>query len=340
MRLQEIAARLGCKLEGPEDLEITGVTGIEEATAADLTFVANPKYARKVESSQAGAVIVGMDFQTLDRPLLRSGNPYLAFAKAIEIFYPPSRPAVGIHPTAAIAPSAKIGRNPSIGPYVVIEDDAVIGDDCILKSFVVVYRGAHIGDRCMAHAHAVVRENVRVGNDVTLQNGAVIGSDGFGFARQTDGAYYKIVQSGSVTLENGVEVQAHSCIDRATVGETRIGAGVKVDNLVQVGHGCSVGENTLLCAQAGLAGSTKLGRNVIMTGQTGAAGHLSIGDNVIVTPQSGVPNDITPGRIVSGSPIMDHTQWLKATAVFQRLPEIYQTLKKIRSYLEKSGAKF
>ena len=338
MRLGEIAARIECKLEGPADLEINGVAGIEEAGGGDLTFVANPKYAPRVQTTRAGAVIVGTDFQGPGRALLRSENPYLAFAKAIEIFHPPRRPAPGVHPTAVIAPSAKIGRNPSIGPYAVIEDHSVIGDDCVLKSFVVIYRGAHIGDRFLAHAHAVVREDVRIGHDVILQNGAVVGSDGFGFARQSDGAYYKIVQSGTVTVEDGVEIQAHSCIDRATVGETRLRRGGKVDNLVQVGHGCDVGDHTLLCAQAGLAGSTKLGRSVVMTGQTGAAGHLTIGDNVIVTPQSGVPNDIAPGRIVSGSPIIDHTLWLKSTALFARLPEIYRSLRKIREYLVKNGA--
>ncbi len=338
MRLKEIAERLECKLEGPEGIEITGVAGIEEAGRTDLTFLANPKYAPQVQTTGAGAVIVGMDFQAPGRALLRSDNPYLAFAKAIEIFHPPPRPAAGIHPTAVIAPSARIGRNAAIAPYVVIEDDAVIGDDCVLQSFVVIYRGARIGDRFLAHAHAVVRENVRIGNDVILQNGAVVGSDGFGFARQSDGSYYKIVQSGIVTVEDGVEIQAHSCIDRATVGETRLGPGVKVDNLVQVGHGCDVGDHTLLCAQSGLAGSTKLGRNVVMTGQTGAAGHLTIGDNVIVTPQSGVPHDVAPGRIVSGSPVIDHALWLKSTALLSRLPEIYRSLRKIRDYLVKHGA--
>ncbi|MGH9431620.1 MAG: UDP-3-O-(3-hydroxymyristoyl)glucosamine N-acyltransferase [Terriglobia bacterium] len=338
MRLKEIAERLGCNLEGPEGIEITGVAGIEEAASTDLTFLANPKYARKVETTQAGAVIVGVDFQAAGRSLLRSDNPYLAFAKAIEIFHPAGRSAAGIHPTAVVAPSARIGRNASIGPYVVIEDEAALGDDCVLKSFVVIYRGAHIGDRFMAHAHAVVREKVRIGNDVILQNGAVVGADGFGFARQSDGSYYKIVPAGTVVLEDGVEIQAHSCIDRATVGETRLRQGVKVDNLVQVGHGCYVGEHALLCSQTGLAGSTRLGRNVVMTGQTGAAGHLTIGDNVIVTPQSGVPHDVAPGQIVSGSPAIDHGLWLKSTALLARLPEIYQTLRKIRNYLEKNGA--
>ncbi|MGH9452986.1 MAG: UDP-3-O-(3-hydroxymyristoyl)glucosamine N-acyltransferase [Terriglobia bacterium] len=338
MRLKDIADRLGCKLEGPEDLEITGVAGLEEAAQTDLTFLANPKYARQVETTQAGAVIVGTDFQAPRRSLLRSDNPYLAFAKAIEMFHPAERPPAGIHSTAVVAPSARVGRNASIGPYVVIEDDAVLGDDCVLKSFVVIYRGARIGDRFMAHAHAVVRENTRIGDDVILQNGAVVGADGFGFARQSDGSYYKIAPAGTVVVEDGVEIQAHSCIDRATVGETRLRRGVKVDNLVQVGHGCDVGDNTLLCSQTGLAGSTKLGRNVVMTGQTGAAGHLTIGDNVIVTPQSGVPHDVAPGRIVSGSPVIDHALWLKSTTLFARLPEIYQTLRKIRRYLEKSGA--
>jgi UDP-3-O-[3-hydroxymyristoyl] glucosamine N-acyltransferase len=207
----------------------------------------------------------------------------------------------------------------------------------VLKSHVVVYRGARIGHRFFAHAHAVVREFVRIGDDVTLQNGAVIGTDGFGFARQADGSYYKIVQSGTVAIEDGVEIQAYACIDRAAVGETRIHRGAKIDNLVQVGHACEVGENTLLCGQAGLAGSTKVGRNVILTGQVGAAGHLTIGDNVVASAQSGIPNDVAPNRIISGYPAIDNTLWVKCAAVFSRLPEMYATYRKVRKLLEKES---
>jgi UDP-3-O-[3-hydroxymyristoyl] glucosamine N-acyltransferase len=335
MRLGEIALRLECKLEGPEGLEITGVAGLEEASATELTFLANPKYHRKALQSRAGAIIVGTEEDFPNRPLLRSRNPYLTFAHALQLFATPERPPTGIHPTAVIASSAKIGRYPSIGPYVVIEDGVTLGDNCILKNFVAIYQGAQIGHRFFAHSHSVVRENVRIGDDVILQNGAVVGSDGFGFAREENGSYFKIVQPGKVVLEDDVEVQANSCIDRASVGETRLRRGVKVDNLVQVGHGCDIGENTLLCGQVGLAGSTRVGRNVLLAGQVGAAGHLTIGDNVIASSQSGIPNDVESNRVISGYPAMDNSRWLKCCAAYARLPEIYAAFRKVRSYLEK-----
>jgi UDP-3-O-[3-hydroxymyristoyl] glucosamine N-acyltransferase len=335
MKLGEIAARLECQLEGSEELEITGVAGMDEATPGELTFLANPKYLRKIKTTRAAAIIASPEEDLEGRPALRSANPYLAFAKALELFHAPYRPPTGIHPTAVIAPDAKLGRDPSIGPYVVLEEGVEIGDDCVLKSHVVVYRGARIGHRFFAHAHAVVREFVRIGDDVTLQNAAVIGADGFGFARQADGSYYKIVQTGTVVIEDGVEIQACACVDRAAMGETRIRRGVKIDNLVQVGHACEVGENTLLCGQVGLAGTTKVGRNVILTGQVGIAGHVTIGDNVVVSAQSGIHSDVAPNRIMSGSPAIDNALWMKCVAAFARLPQMYATYRKVRELLDK-----
>jgi len=339
MKLGALAQRLECQHEGPADLEITGVAGMDEATEGEITFLANPKYLAKLGTTRAAAIIAGQDVDTLGKPVLRSKDPYLTFARALEVFYPPQRPTVGIHPTAVIAPDAKLGRNASIGPYVVIEEGAELGDDCVLKSFVVIYRGAKIGDRFLAHSHAAVRENVRIGNDVILQNGVVIGGDGFGFAPLADGTYYKIAQAGIVVIEDGVEVQANSCIDRAAVGETRLHRGVKVDNLVQVAHGCDIGENTLLCSQVGIAGSAKIGRQVILTGQVGVAGHLTIGDHVIATPQTGVPNDVRPHTTISGSPAVDHELWLKCSAAYRRLPEMFAAYRKARGLLEKAGEK-
>ncbi len=336
MKLGDLAARLACQLEGPSDIEISAVAGIDEASPSDLTFLSNPKYRAKLQTTHAAAIIIGPDVPALDRPALRSENPYLTFAKALEIFAPPLRPPAGIHATAVIASDVKIGRNASIGSYVVIEDGVVLGNDCVIKSFVMIYHGAKIGDRFFAHSHAVVRENAQIGHDVTLQNGAVVGSDGFGFARQADGSYYKIVQAGGIVIEDGVEVQANSTIDRATVGETRLGRGVKIDNLVQVGHGCEIGENSLLCAQVGLAGTCKVGRNVVLTGQVGAAGHLTIGDNVIVTPQSGIPSDVEPNTTVSGAPAIDHFLWLKCCAIYPKLPEMYALFRKLRDQ-QKTG---
>jgi UDP-3-O-[3-hydroxymyristoyl] glucosamine N-acyltransferase len=339
MYLGELAAQLQCELEGPADLEITGVAGMDEANAGDITFLSNPKYLPKLRTTRAGAIIAGREVDPLGKPVLRSADPYLSFARAIEIFYPPQTPPAGIHHTAIIAPDVKLGQNPSVGPYVVVEAGAEIGDDCVLKSFVMIYPGVKIGDRFLAHSHAVVRENVRIGNDVILQNGVVIGGDGFGFVPRSDGTFYKIVQAGIVVIEDGVEVQSNSCIDRAAVGETRLRQGVKVDNLVQVAHGCDIGENSLLCSQVGIAGSTRLGKNVILTGQVGVAGHLTIGDRVVATPQTGVPNDVRPGTTISGSPAVDHDVWLKASAVYRRLPEMFAAYRKVKEFLGKSEPK-
>jgi UDP-3-O-[3-hydroxymyristoyl] glucosamine N-acyltransferase len=328
MRLGDIAEKLGCALEGPKDLEITAVAGIEEAGPSELTFLSNPKYRRKLQVSRAAAVILSPQDPDPGRPALRSANPYLDFARALELFYPPSPTEPGIHLTAVIAPAARVGRNPSIGPFVVIEAGVEIGDDCVIKGHVMIYRGAKIGHRFFAHSHAVVRENVQIGNDVILQNGAVIGSDGFGFARQGDGSYYKIAQAGSVVIEDGVEVQANACIDRATVGVTRLRQGAKVDNLVQVGHACDIGQNTLLCGQSGLAGSCKVGKNVVLAGQVGVAGHLTIGDNVIATAQTGIPSDVEANKTISGYPAIDNSRWLKCSAAYSHLPEIYSAVRK------------
>jgi UDP-3-O-[3-hydroxymyristoyl] glucosamine N-acyltransferase len=232
-----------------------------------------------------------------------------------------------VHRTAVVDSSARIGEGAHIGPYVVIGEDVEIGRDAVLLSHVVIYRGAKIGDNFFAHAHSVVRENCRLGSNVLLQNGVVIGGDGFGFAKTAAGKWHKIPQPAPVVIGDDVEIQANSCIDRASVGETRIGRGVKVDNLVQVGHGSHVGEDSLLCAQVGLAGSTVIGKSVILTGQVGVVGHCTVGDNAIVTPQTGVAADIAPGALVSGSPAVDHRAWLKYSAILPRLPELVRAVR-------------
>ncbi len=326
MKLSKIADTVGARLTG-DDLEISGVAGIEEAGPGQLTFVANPKYAAAARTTRASAVIVSEDFPEIAAVTLRSANPYLAFAKAIELFYHPPRHPIGIHSTAVVHPSAKIGKHASVGPYVVVEEDVEIGKNCVLMPHVVIYRGARIGDNFLAHAHAVIREFCRLGDNVILQNGAVIGADGFGFAKNGEGRWHKIVQSGPAVLEDDVEVQANACVDRASVGETRVRRGAKIDNLVQVGHASEVGENTLLCAQTGLAGSTVVGNNVILAGQVGVAGHCTIGDGVVATAQSGIPNDVDPGTMVSGYPAIDNKQWLRCVAIFNKLPELSKAVR-------------
>ena len=327
MTLGEIAAALGATLENGDPVtEITGVAGIEEASSGQITFVANPKYAATARTTTASAIIVSEDFPAVTCALLRSKNPYLCFARAIDLFYQPPRYAPGIHPTAVIAPTASVSSDAHIGSYVVIEEGATIGDHAVLLPHVVIYRNARIGNNFFAHAHAIVREDCVLGDNVVLQNGAVVGSDGFGFARDGD-HWEKITQSGPAVLESDVEVQANACIDRASVGETRIARGVKIDNLAQVGHGSAVGEHTLLCAQVGLAGSTVVGENVIIAGQAGVAGHCHVGDNVVITAQSGTHGDIPNGSMVSGSPAFDHKQWLRAVNAFAKLPELAKAVR-------------
>lgn len=339
MRLSKIAEALGCQLDGDGSVEISRIVGIEEAGPGDLTFLANPKYFSKLKTTQASAIIVEPSAPQLPLSALRTENPYLAFARSIELFYAPPLQQTGIHPTAVISPLARIGANASIGPYVIVEKGAEIGDNATLHAHVVIYEGARIGSNFTAHAHAVVREHCEIGNNVILQNGVIIGADGFGFAKQADGTYYKIVQSGRVVLEDNVEVQANTTIDRAAIGETRISKGAKIDNLVQVGHGSSVGENSLLCAQAGLAGSTEVGKNVILTGQVGVAGHCKIGDGVIATAQTGIPNDVEAGKMVSGYPAIDNRLWLKCSVLFTKLPEMSKSLRDIERKIEKLAEK-
>jgi UDP-3-O-[3-hydroxymyristoyl] glucosamine N-acyltransferase len=328
MKLSAIASALDARLEnGSPDTEITGLNGIEQAGPGELTFVSNAKYAPAARSTKASAVIVAEDFPAIPAAMLRARNPYLSFAHALELFYKPLQYSPGVHPTAVVDPTAKIGKNAHIGPYVVIGENVRIGANAVLLAHVVIYRGVKIGDNFFAHAHAVVRENCRLGNNVILQNGVVIGADGFGFAKTTEGKWHKIPQPAPVVIEDDVEVQANSCIDRASVGETRIGRGVKVDNLVQVGHGSQVGEDALLCAQAGLGGSTEIGKQVILTGQVGVVGHCKVGDGTIVTPQSGVAHDIPAGALVSGAPAVDHKVWLKYSALLSKLPEIARAVR-------------
>lgn len=329
MKLSVLASTLHARLEnGSPDTEITGVNAIEQAGPGELTFVSNPKYASAARSTKASAVIVGEDFPAIQTAMLRTKDPYLTFARALELFHPAMRYAAGVHPTAVVDPTARIGAGAHIGPYVVIGENVSIGANAVLLAHVVIYRGVTIGDNFLAHAHSVVRENCRIGNNVLLQNGVVIGGDGFGFAKTAEGKWYKIPQPAPVIIEDDVEVQANSCIDRASVGETRIGRGVKVDNLVQVGHGSHVGEDALLCAQVGLAGSSNIGNRVILTGQVGVVGHCKVGDNAIVTPQSGVAGDIPAGALVSGAPAVDHKAWLKYSAILPRLPEIARAVRK------------
>ena len=337
MKLSDLATALGCALKGDGGIEIMGVGGMEHADSTQLTFLANPKYAHKVKQTRAAAVLVSEAIEGLAPAQLISANPYLDFARALALFYQPPRLRPGIHATASIAPSARIGENAAIGPYVVVGENVIIGRNAVLHPHVVVYEGAQIGDDFYAHSHAVVREFCRVGHRVTIQNGAIVGGDGFGFAQRADGTHHKIVQSGITVIEDDVEIQTLTSIDRATVGETRVKRGAKVDSLVQVGHASVVGEDNIICAQTGLAGSSVLGKSVLLAGQVGVSGHLTIHDNAVIYAQSGIGGDVKAGAVMSGSPAFEAREWLRAVTAFQKLPELLKTVRQLERRLKASA---
>lgn len=333
MKLGELASRLGAELRGDQDVEVTGVKGIENAGATEITFVANPRYTGLARTTKAAAVLVEPEFPEIAAATLRIKNPYHAFSRALGMFYQAPVYPEGIHPTAVIDPTTEIGPGAHIGAYVVVGSGVRLGAHATLLPHVVLYPGVQVGSHFFAHAHAVVREACILGDHVTLENGAIVGADGFGFSKNEKGEWEKIPQSGPVRLGNRVDVQANACIDRATVGATEIGDGSKIDNLVQVGHGSKVGKDTLLCAQTGLAGSSVIGDNVILAGQTGIAGHCTVGDGVILTAQSAVSHDVPAGKMISGSPGFDNRIWLRAVAIFQRLPELLKRLDRVEKKL-------
>jgi UDP-3-O-[3-hydroxymyristoyl] glucosamine N-acyltransferase len=333
--LGDLAARLGCELKGDPKIEITGVAGVEQAGASELTFLANPKYAPKLKHTRAAAVLVSEALPAPQPASLVSPNPYHDFARALALFYQPPRPAPGIHPTASIAATAQVGEGASIGAYAVVGERVSIGRNAVLHPHVVIYEGAEIGDEFYAHSHAVVREFCRIGQRVILQNGVVIGGDGYGFAKTKEGTHFKIVQSGITVIEDDVEVQTLTSVDRATMGETRVKRGAKIDSLVQVGHASVVGEDNIICAQTGLAGSSILGKNVLLAGQVGVSGHLTIHDNAVVYAQSGIGGDVEAGAMVSGSPAFAAREWLRAITAFPKLPDLLKTVRQLEKRLER-----
>lgn len=329
MKLQELAEKLGCSLEGDPEVEIHSIATLETAGPGDLSFLTDNRYAANVESSRASAILVPKKFALAGRNLLRSENPHVAYAQAVHLLSPPWRPQPGIHPTASIDSTAVIGARAYVGPYAVIGVNCRIGDDAVIHAHAVLYPDVEAGDRLLIHAHVTVREGTRIGNDVILQPGVVIGGDGFGFARRADGSYEKIPQVGHVVIEDGVEIQANSCIDRASLNATYIRQGARIDNLTQVAHNCDVGPNVLLCSQVGLAGTTTIQEGAILAGQVGVAGHCTVGKGAIITAQSGTHGDLEGGKMYSGSPAYDHRQWLRTSALLPRLTDIYRTVQEL-----------
>ena len=328
-KLRDLAVSLGCALSGDGEIEITGIAGMEHAGPGDLTFLANPKYTHRVKQTRAAAIFVTEPLPQATPASLVSANPYHDFARALALFYEPPRPKPGVHPQASIAASAVIGDNAAIGPFAVVGENVRIGKNAVLHPHVVIYDGVVIGDDFCAHSHAVIREFCEIGDRVILQNGVVVGGDGFGFAKTAQGTHFKIPQSGVTVIEDDVEIQTLSSIDRATVGETRVKRGAKIDSLVQVGHACTVGEDDIVCAQTGLAGSTVLGKNVLLAGQVGVSGHLTIHDNAVIYAQSGIGGDVKEGAVLSGSPAFDSREWLRAITAFQKLPDFVKAMRRL-----------
>ena len=326
MKLRDIAERLQCRLEGDGEIEIHRVAAIEDAGPGDLTFFTNPKYVHALRTTGASAVILSEKAEAAPCAMLRVSHPYLAFARAVELFADRNRPPAGIHRLADVAPTAIIAPDAVIGPFVVVGDHARVGARTLVYPHVTIGPGAQIGEDCVIHARVSIRERAQIGNRVVLQDGAVIGSDGFGFATKPDGSHHKIPQIGAVVIEDDVEIGANAAIDRPAVGETRVGAGSKIDNLVQVAHGVTIGRNVLLAAQVGIAGSTTIEDSVTLAGQVGVSGHITIGKGTIATAQTGIPNSVEPGSFISGYPAITNRDWLKSSAVFRKLPELRKAI--------------
>ena len=333
MKLKEIAERLGSRLEGDGEIEIKKVAAIEDAGPGDLTFFTNPKYARELKKTAASAVILSEKAEAAPCAMLRVQHPYLAFAKAVALFAADDQPAAGVHPLASVAPTAEVAADASVGPFTVIGDGARIGARSVVHPNVTIGSGARVGADCVIRSQVSIRERVRIGDRVVVQDGAVIGSDGFGFAARPDGTHQKIPQIGGVVIEDDVEIGANAAIDRPAVGETRIGAGSKIDNLVQIAHGVTIGRNVLLAAQVGIAGSTTIEDSVTLAGQVGVSGHITIGKGTIATAQTGIPNSVEAGSFISGYPAISNRDWLKSSAVFRKLPELRKAVADLEARL-------
>jgi UDP-3-O-[3-hydroxymyristoyl] glucosamine N-acyltransferase len=341
MKLSELAERTGARLENnSNDIEISGAAGLDDAGPGDVSFLANPRYTPKVNSTRAGAVYVGND-APIDRKIavLRAKDPYLAYTRALRLFHP--EPAVDalIHETAVIDSSSSVASTARVDAGVVIGPSCKIAAGVHIHPNVTIYENVIVGRDTIIHSGVVIRERSQLGERVVIHNNVVVGCDGFGYAKDEERHWLKIPQTGRVVIEDDVEIGAGSTIDRASVGESRIGRGTKIDNLVQIGHSCTVGEDTLLCAQVGLAGSSHIGNRVILAGQAGVAGHLTIGDDVVLTAKSATSHDVPAGKVISGIPAFDNKDWLRSTAAFRRLGEMGRKLRELEKKLEELASK-
>ena len=333
--LKEIATLIDGEIIGDEDIVVTGVCGIKEAKEGDLTFVANPRYMSLVNNTKASAIITSKDVRSAPKPIIRTENPSLAFAKMVALMAPNEvKKPKGIHPTAVIGECVKLGKNVSIEPYVVLEDNVEIKDNTILYAGVYVGHHTKIGKDCVVYPYVIIRERVTIGDRVIIHGGTVIGSDGFGFST-VKGVHHRIPQIGTVIIEDDVEIGANVTIDRARFDKTLIGKGTKIDNLVQIAHNVVIGENSIIVAQSGISGSTTIGKNVTLAGQSGVIGHITIGDNVVVAAQAGVTKSIPPNTCVSGYPAKQHILAKRINACVQSLPELYKRVRELEGEIAK-----
>jgi len=338
MKLSEIANLFNGEVKGEKEIEISGVKGLKEAEEGDIAFISGSKYAESAKKSKASAFIVKEEVKGLDKPQLIVENPQFVFAKLLEMFYVTPFICKGISDKALISQSCQIGKNVTIYPFVYIDEHVTIGDNTVIYPFTFIGKKSHIGANCLIYPNVTVRENVKIGNNVIVHSGTVIGSDGFGYVFHED-RHHKIPQIGGVIIEDDVEIGACVTIDRATTGYTVIGQGTKIDNLVQIAHNVKIGKNVIIVAQVGIAGSSSVGAGSILAGQVGISDHVEIEPGTIITAQSGVmPGKIARG-VYSGTPVMGHRDWLKANAIFQKLPELYKKVKELEEKIKRLEGK-
>jgi UDP-3-O-[3-hydroxymyristoyl] glucosamine N-acyltransferase len=339
MKLKEIASYLNCEVVGDADVEINKVSEIQNASKGDITFIANPKYEKFFETTNASAVIVAKNFQKRrdDLSLLLVDDPYYAFVKVLKILNPPLELLPpGIHQTAVISKTAVLGENVRVGANVVIGERVKIGDNSVIMHGVVIGDDVEIGSDVLIYPNVTVYHKCKIGNRVIIHSGTVIGSDGFGFAPRPDGTYEKIPQVGIVVIEDDVEIGSNCSIDRATLGETIIKRGAKLDNLIQIAHNVVIGENTVIAAQTGIAGSTKIGKNCVLAGQVGIVGHIEIADRTTIAAQSGVSKSITePGKVYFGYPAREHSIALRIEGAIRQLPDLIKEFRDLKGKIEK-----
>jgi len=337
MKLSELAELTSATIEsGSPDTEISAAAGLDLAGNGEITFLANPKYTPQIRDTKASAIFLneGVEIDRTDIAVLRTKDAYVAYTRALRAFHPFSIAVPGIHPSAVIDPTADVSPEAEIGANVVIGPRSHVSAGVKIHPNVTLYEGVTIGEGSILHSGVSVRENCEIGRNCIIHNSSTIGSDGFGYAKDEEKRWLKIPQVGRVVLEDDVEIGANTAIDCASVGETRIKRGAKIDNLVQIGHSCTVDEDALICSQTGLAGSSVIGKRVILAGQVGIAGHLSVGDDAVLTAKSATSHDVEPGKVISGIPGFDNKDWLRSTAAFRRLADLQKKIRELEKAVE------